>query len=104
MATVFGVFGAQSLVVLIVAIIGIVPVVLYYEKTPWWFVVAFGCLLVGAFATNFEDLFLPTVLNYTEHFIGNLGAGLVFAGAAYMYRKKKITSGDETPTETETGA
>ncbi|AZH23892.1 hypothetical protein [Haloplanus aerogenes] len=95
MATVFGVFGAQSLVVLIVAVVGLIPVVLYYQKTPRWFVAAYGFLFVAAFATNFEDLFLPTALNLVEHFIGNLGAGIAFAVAAYAYRKKHIEGDDD---------
>jgi VanZ family protein len=97
---IFGVFGAQSLIILIVAVIGLVPVVLYYEKTPTWFVAAYGFLFVAAFATNFENALLPNVLNLTEHFVGNLGAGLAFAGAAYTYRKREI-EGDGPATGTE---
>jgi hypothetical protein len=98
MASVFGVFDAQSFVILVVALLGLVPVVLYHQKTPGWFVVAYGFLFIAAFATNFEDLFLPTVLNLTEHFIGNLGAGLAFAGAAYLYRKERIKPDDDSHT------
>lgn len=92
MAEIFGVFDAQSFVILIIAVIGLVPVVLYRSETPTWFVVAYGFLFVAAFATNFEDLLLPDVLNLTEHYIGNLGAGLAFAVAAYTYRKRHIES------------
>jgi hypothetical protein len=92
--TVFGTFGAQTLVVLIIALVGLVPVVLYRQETPRWFIVAYGFLFVAAFATNFENLFLPTVLNLTEHFVGNLGAGVAFAVAAYVYRRDRINDAD----------
>lgn len=89
---VFGVFGPQAFVVLIVAVIGLAPVVLYYSDTYRWFVYAYGFLFAAAFATNFENLFLPDLLNYTEHIVGNMGAGLAFAVAAYMYRKDEIVN------------
>lgn len=101
MATVFGVFDAQAMVVLAVALIGIVPVVLYREKTSRWFVYAYGCLLVAALATNLEYVFLPEVLNVTEHVVGNMGAGIAFAVAAYMYRKETIEAEDEIDAELE---
>jgi|GEM_PF-1062353 len=88
-ATVFGLDPASS-VILIIAVLGVVPVIKYYEKTYVWFVYAYACLFVAAFATNVEDLLLPEVLNLTEHFVGNLGAGLAFAAGAYFYRKEHI--------------
>lgn len=87
--SVFGLDPASS-VILIVAVLGLVPVVQYYRKTYNWFVYAYVCLFVAAFATNFEDLLLPTVLNLTEHVVGNLGAGVTIALAAYFYRKERI--------------
>jgi len=97
---VFGVFGPQAFVVLIVALIGLVPVVLYYSDTYQWFVYAYGFLLVAAIATNFENVLLPDLLNYTEHIVGNMGAGIAFAVAAYLYRKNEITTNDaQTATE-----
>ena len=96
MTTVFGVFGPQAFVVLIVAVIGVIPVMLYYERTPRWFLVPYGFLFVAAFATNFENAFLPNLLNFTEHLVGNMGAGIAFALAAYMYRQQSITAEDDT--------
>lgn len=96
MTTVFGGIGAQTFVVLIIAVIGLVPVALYYRKTPTVFVVPYVFLFVAAFATNFENLFLPDVLNFTEHLVGNLGAGLSFAAGAYVYRQRSITGTDKT--------
>jgi hypothetical protein len=96
MTTVFGVFGPQAFVVLVVAVIGAIPVALYYEKTPKWFLVPYGFLLIAAFATNFENVFLPDTLNFIEHLVGNMGAGIAFALAAYMYRQRSITTDDDT--------
>lgn len=95
MAQVFGAFGAQAFVVLIVAVIGLVPVALYFTKTPKWFLIPYAFLFVAAFATNFENVFLPDLLNFTEHLVGNMGAGLAFLAAAYMYRKQSITADGE---------
>lgn len=95
MATVFGFFGAASFVILVVAVLGIIPVALYHQRTPKWFIIAYGCLFIAAFATNFEDVFLPEILNAIEHVIGNLGAGVALAVAAYLYRENRI-KGDES--------
>jgi hypothetical protein len=103
MSQVFSVFGAATFVILVVAIIGLVPVVLYRETTANWFLYAYGFLVVAAFATNFENVLLPDLLNYTEHFVGNLGAGIAFAVAAYMYRKNQIVSDGETGADPEGG-
>lgn len=94
MATIFGLDPSSS-VILAVAVIGIVPVVLYYKKTYRWFVYAYACMVVAAFATNFESLFLPNVLNLTEHVVGNLGTGIALALAAYLYRKEHILTDAE---------
>ena len=91
MAEVLGVFDAQAFVVLVVAVIGLVPVLLYRKATPTVLVVPYAFLTVAAFATNFENVILPDVLNFTEHLVGNLGAGVGFAVAAYLYRQRSIT-------------
>lgn len=90
MATVFGAIGAQTFVVLVIAVIGVVPVVLYRRETPTIFLVPYVFLAVAAFATNVENLVLPDLLNLAEHYVGNLGAGLSFAAAAYLYRRRTI--------------
>lgn len=100
MTEIFGVFGAQTFVVLIVAAIGLLPVALYAKKTSGWFVLAYLFLCFGAFATNFENAFLPGWMNFAEHLVGNMGAGIAFALAAYMYRQKSITT-EETQTQVE---
>lgn len=98
---IFGVFGAQTIVVLIVAIIGLIPIGLYHEKVSRWFLVAFAFLFSAAFATNFENLFLPELLNFSEHLVGNMGAGIAFAVAAYMYRRQSINTDNESQTAEE---
>lgn len=98
---IFGVFGPQAFVVLIVAAIGLVPLALYYQKVPRWFLYAYGLLCVAAFATNFENVLLPDLLNFTEHLVGNMGAGIAFAVAAYMYREQSITADDDTQADAE---
>ena len=90
MATVFGAIDAQTFVVLVIAAIGLVPVVLYRRKTPTVFLTAYAFLVIAAFATTLENAVFPDVLNLVEHYIGNLGAGLSFAAAAYLYRKRAI--------------
>lgn len=90
MTTVLGSIGAQTFVVLMIAVIGVVPVVLYRHETPTMFLVPYAFLAVAAFATNVENLVLPDALNLVEHFVGNLGAGLSFAAAAYLYRRQAV--------------
>lgn len=100
MATVFGAFDAASFVILVVAVLGAVPVALYYEKTPKWFIIAYACFFIAAFATNFEDVLLGDLLNGVEHVVGNLGAGVSLAIAAYLYRENRI-KGDEGTVDAE---
>lgn len=101
MATSLGAFDPQALVVLVVALVGAVPVVLYYQRTNRWFVVAYAALLVAAVATNVENIVLPTVLNATEHVLGNMAAGIAFALAAYVYRQRRIVTDADQPDSTE---
>lgn len=96
-----GALDPQSLVILAVAVVGVVPVVMYYERTSKWFVYAYGFLFVAAFCTNFEYVVLPDLLNYTEHVVGNMGAGLAFAAAAYLYRRRTILPDDDATTRVE---
>ncbi|WP_136688469.1 hypothetical protein [Halorhabdus amylolytica] len=96
MTTIFGVFDAQAFVVLIIAVVGLAPVLLYRTKTSRWFLFAYAFLFVAAFTTNFENVLLPEVLNLVEHIVGNMGTGIAFAVAAYMYRRQTITADAET--------
>lgn len=93
---ILGFFGAQAFVVLIVAIIGLIPVSLYHENVSQWFIIAFAFLFFAAFATNFENVFLPEVMNFSEHLFGNMGAGIAFAVVAYKYRQQSIGAAGST--------
>lgn len=59
--------------------------------------VGYVLLIVATVVTNVENLFLPTVLNYTEHYLGLMGSGLAFLVAAYVRRKQVI--GDDADEE-----
>lgn len=83
-----GSLNPQELVVLIVALGGLVPVVLYLQETSPWFVIAYGFLVVGAITTNVENLLWHDLFNFIEHAVGNMGAGIAFAIAAYKQRQK----------------
>lgn len=76
----------QEVVVLIVAVGGLLPIILYYRWATRWVLIAYAFLLIGALATNIENLFWHDQINRIEHFVGNLGAGIAFAVAAYAYR------------------
>lgn len=77
---------AQETVILLIALGGLIPVILCYRSARPWVVVAYGFLLVGAIATNLENLVWYDGLNAIEHFLGNLGAGVAFAVIAYANR------------------
>jgi asparagine N-glycosylation enzyme membrane subunit Stt3 len=87
-----------SAVLMAIALVGLVPVLIHGRAESRLFVVAYGCLAVAAFATNLENLFLGTVLNYAEHFVGLGGSGLVVFLAAYR-RYRRVTDGRRDGTE-----
>lgn len=78
----------QEIVVFLVALGGLFPLLLYFNNINNWFLIAYGFLLIGAITTNIENIILYDVFNFIEHSVGNLGAGIAFAIAAYMYRKQ----------------
>jgi len=87
----------------IVALLGFVPVAIQYREQSRWFALGYGLLVVATLATNLENLFLGTLLNYTEHVVGLMGSGLAFFGAAYVHRQRSVredpksTGSDTTP-------
>ncbi|WP_424004648.1 hypothetical protein ACOZ4I_08015 [Haloarcula salina] len=83
----------------IIALIGLVPVLLRYRRSSRLFVVGYMLLIVATVVTNVENLFLPTVLNYIEHYFGLMGAGLAFLFAAYIRRKQVVGNDDEEDPE-----
>ena len=90
MTNVLGVSDPQTFIVLVIALVGLIPVIIYRNKTSQWFILCYGCLFIGAMATNFENVVFGTLLNFVEHIFGNMGAGIAFAVAAYMYRRRRI--------------
>lgn len=85
----------HKLVLPVIAFIGLLPVVLQYRDKSRWFVVGYALLIVATLVTNIENLFLGTVLNYSEHYLGLMGSGIAFLAAAYI-RRRQVLSGTDT--------
>lgn len=63
--------------------------------------IGYVLLIVATVVTNVENLFLGTVLNYTEHYLGLMGSGIAFLFAAYVRRKQVLADdADEGGRET----
>ena len=77
-----------------IALVGLVPVVLQYRSRSKWFVVGYALLIVATLVTNLENLFLGTVLNYSEHYLGLMGSGIAFFAAAYVRRQRVLSEDD----------
>ena len=97
----------SEIVLPIVALIGLVPVVIQYRKESKWFAVGYAFLIVATLSTNLEALFLGDVLNFVEHSLGLMGAGIAFLAAGYL-RRKEVLGEDAsllgTDAEAEAGA
>jgi len=87
MTEIFGALDPMKVALAIVALLGLVPVAIQYRERSRWFALGYGLLVVATLATNLENLFLGTVLNYTEHIVGLMGSGLAFFAAAYIHRR-----------------
>lgn len=92
-----------ELVIFAVAVIGLLPVIAYYRTETRLFVFAYAFLVAGAIATNVENLILPDVINFLEHTVGILGAGAMFAVAAYLRRKDVLGADDRINAESTEG-
>lgn len=92
-------FDPAALVILVVALVGLVPIAVYYREETRVFVLPYACLLIAAIATNAENVVLPNLLNLTEHVVGILGAGVTFAVAAYLRRRNVIQTDSRTDVE-----
>lgn len=68
---------------------------LRYRRGSRLFVVGYVLLIVATVVTNVENLFLGTVLNYTEHYLGLMGSGLAFLFAAYVRRQQVLADDDD---------
>ncbi|SEW25271.1 hypothetical protein [Halobacterium jilantaiense] len=82
-----GAFGVLEVVGLIVAVLGLLPVLSQYKDETKWFTAGYLLLVVGMIATNLEAVVLPVVLNVTEHVVGIGLAGITFLFAAYQRRQ-----------------
>jgi hypothetical protein len=85
-----GPFGTLEVVGLLVAVIGLIPVLSQYREETRWFTVGYVLLVVGMVATNLEAVVLGDVLNFVEHGVGIGVAGLTFFLAAYLRRENRI--------------
>jgi len=83
----------------IVALIGLAPIVLQYRSRSKWFVVGYALLVVATIATNVENIFLGTLLNYTEHVVGLLGSAVAFLAAGYIRRQQVLEETREQGSE-----
>jgi hypothetical protein len=88
MSEIFAVLDPMKVALAVVALLGVVPVAIQYRERSRWFALGYGLLVVATLATNLENLFLGTVLNYTEHAVGLMGSGLAFFAAAYVHRHR----------------
>lgn len=82
-----GAFGVLEVVGLIVAVLGLLPVLSQYKAETKWFTAGYLLLVAGMVATNVEAVVLPVVLNFTEHVVGIGLAGVTFLFAAYQRRQ-----------------
>jgi len=85
-----GPFGVLEIVGLVVSLLGLLPVLSQHRDETKWFTAGYLLLVFGMFSTTAEDVILPVVLNFGEHFVGIGVAGLVFMYAAYR-RRQEIT-------------
>lgn len=81
-----------AVVILVVAVIGLLPIVAYYRTETRVFVFAYAFLLTAAIATNVENVILPDIFNLIEHAVGILGSGIMFAVAAYLRRRETVNA------------
>jgi hypothetical protein len=95
MTGILSVLDPMKVALAVVALLGVVPVAIQYRERSRWFALGYGLLVVATLATNLENLFLGTVLNYTEHVVGLMGSGLAFLVAAYVHRRQAVEPGSD---------
>ena len=81
----------QELVVLLIAIGGFVPIIVYRARVSRWVVLPYVFLALGAVLTNVEHLIWHDMLNLLEHSIANLGAGVAVAMLGYLGHRGVLT-------------
>ena len=86
----FKIVEINEVIVLLIILFGYIPIIMAYikNKETKWLFIAYTALLIGAIATIAEVFIYPKALNYIEHAIGVMGAGIFFLVCAYMNYKK----------------
>lgn len=87
----------SELVVLLVALGGLVPIVVYRRSLRRWVVLPYGFLLLGAVLTNVEALLWSDLVNLLEHGVANMGAGLATFVVVYLGHRR-LGNGQERET------
>ncbi|MDS0296178.1 hypothetical protein [Halogeometricum luteum] len=72
----------KELVLILIALVGVVPVLLLRSSQSKWFMGGYLLLCAGALATNLEALALSDLFNVVEHGAGIAASGIVFLIAA----------------------
>ncbi|WP_049916889.1 hypothetical protein [Halogeometricum pallidum] len=72
----------KELVLILVALVGVVPVLLLRSSQSKWFMGGYLLLCAGALATNLEALAFGDLFNAVEHGAGIAASGIVFFIAA----------------------
>ena len=85
---------AKELVLVLVALLGLIPVVTQLTEGARLFTLGYVLLFFGAAATNLEAVVLPDVFGLLEHAVGIGAAGVVFAYAAYRRRQLILNGGE----------
>ncbi|MDS0297150.1 hypothetical protein NDI76_00150 [Halogeometricum sp. S1BR25-6] len=84
----------KELVLILIALVGIVPVLLLRSSQSKWFMGGYLLLCAGALATNLEALALSGLFNVVEHGAGIAASGIVFFIAARK-RSQVLAEGEE---------
>jgi hypothetical protein len=94
----------KELILVVIALLGLLPVLKLNTDRSTLFTGGYLLLCVGALATNVEAFVLGDVLNSVEHVGGLLGSGVVFFAAAYRRRRRHLSDADGTDGTDETDA
>ncbi|WP_313694929.1 hypothetical protein [Halorarum halobium] len=97
---------AKELVLVIVALLGLIPVLTQRTEGSRLFAFGYVFLFFGAVFTNLEHLVLPGILGLLEHVVGMAFAGVLFLYAAYSRRQLILNGGElgEVEDDAEAGA
>lgn len=98
MASELAALDPKELVLVVIALLGLVPVLKLNTARSKLFTGGYLLLCLGAIATNLEAFVLGDVLNGVEHVAGLLGSGAVFLVAAYV-RRRTVVHGESEDEE-----